>query len=152
MTGAPSCPVFSNIDALIYPPDSRTIAGRLAEHVTSPVRFAEMITAMHEQGAQVFIEVGPGGLLSPLIGSILGDRHHLAVACDTRGRPSLVGFLHALARLTVAGLPVRLGPLTRGRAETILDLANLPEGDGSPPPSSSTWMINGSSRTAGLCH
>ena len=100
--------------------------------------------AMHDQGARLFVEVGPSGLLTPLIGSILGNRPHLAVACDTRGRPSLVGFLHALARLAVAGLPVRLGPLTRGRAESLLDLETLPEGDGSPPPSPSTWMVNGS--------
>ena len=144
LTAAPSCPVFSNLDALIHPPDPQAIAGRLGEHVTSPVRFAEMIMAMHDQGARLFVEVGPSGLLTPLIGSILGNRPHLAVACDTRGRPSLVGFLHALARLAVAGLPVRLGPLTQGRAERLLDLENLPEGDGSPPPSPSTWMVNGS--------
>ena len=83
-------------------------------------------------------------LLTPLIGSILGDRPHLAVACDARGRPSLVGFLHALGRLVVAGVPVRLGPLTHGSAERLLDLENLPEGDGSPPPAPSTWMVNGS--------
>ena len=144
LTGAPSCPVFSNLDASIHPPDPRAIAGRLGDHVTSPVRFAEMIVAMHDQGARLFVEVGPSGLLTPLIGSILGNRPHLAVACETRGRPSLVGFLHALARLAVAGLPVRLGPLTRGRAERLLDLETLPEGDGSPPPSPSTWMVNGS--------
>ena len=144
LTGAPSCPVFSNLDASIHPPDPRTIAGRLGDHVTSPVRFAEMIMAMHDHGARLFVEVGPSGLLTPLIGSILSNRPHLAVACDTRGRPSLVGFLHALARLAVAGLPVRLGPLTRGRAERLLDLETLPEGDGSPPPGPSTWMVNGS--------
>ena len=144
LTGAPSCPVFSNLDASIHPPDPRAIAGRLGDHVTSPVRFAEMIMAMHDQGARLFVEVGPSGLLTPLIGSILSNRPHLAVACDTRGRPSLVGFLHALARLAVAGLPVRLGPLTRGRAERLLDLETLPEGDGSPPPGPSTWMVNGS--------
>ena len=85
------------------------IADRLGEHVTSPVRFAEMIVAMHDQGARVFVEVGPGGVLTPLVGSILGDRPHLAVACDVAGRPSLAGLLHALARLAAAGLPVRLG-------------------------------------------
>ena len=85
--------------------------------MTSPVRFADMIVAMHDQGARVFVEVGPGGVLTPLIGSILDDRPHLAVASDVAGRPSLVGLLHALARLVVAGLPVRLGPLARGRAK-----------------------------------
>ena len=144
LTAAPSCPVFSNIDASIHPADLGAIAGRLGDHVTSPVRFAEMIMAMHAQGARLFVEVGPSGLLTPLIGSILDTRPHLAVACDVRGKPSLVGFLHALAQLAVAGLPMRLGPLTQGRSERVLDIENLPEGDGSPPPSSSTWMVNGS--------
>jgi acyl transferase domain-containing protein len=144
MTAAPSIPVFSNIDALVHPRDLETIAGRLAEHATSPVRFAEMIMAMHEHGARVFVEVGPGGLLTPLITSILGDRHYLAVACDPRGKPSFSGFLHALARLIVAGLPVRLVSFTEDRAETPLNLEKLPEGDGTAPPSSSTWMVNGS--------
>jgi acyl transferase domain-containing protein/NAD(P)H-dependent flavin oxidoreductase YrpB (nitropropane dioxygenase family)/NAD(P)-dependent dehydrogenase (short-subunit alcohol dehydrogenase family)/acyl carrier protein len=144
LTGVLSCPVFSNVDASIHPPDAKALAGRLGDHVTSPVRFAEMIVAMHDQGARVFIEVGPGEVLTPLIGSILDQRPHLAVACDGRGRPSLIGFLHALARLVVAGLPVRLGPLTQGRAERHLDLETLCKGDGSPPPGPSTWMVNGS--------
>ena len=148
LSGQPACPVFSNLDAASHPREARAIAARLGDHVTSPVLFAEMITAMHAQGARVFVEVGPGGLLTPLIESILGDRPHLAVACDTRGRPSLTGFLLALARLVVAGLPVRLGPLTRGRSERLLDLESLPEGDGSNPPSPSTWIVNGSRAAA----
>ena len=67
LTGAPSFPVFSNLDASIHPQDPRAIAGRLGDHVTNPVRFAEMIMAMHDQGARLFIEVGPSGLLTPLI-------------------------------------------------------------------------------------
>ena len=117
LTGTLSCPVFSNLDASVHPPDAGAIAERLGQHVTSPVRFADMIVAMHDQGARVFVEVGPGGVLTPLVGSILHDRPHLAVASDVAGRPSLVGLLHALGRLAVAGLPVRLGRLTRGRAQ-----------------------------------
>ena len=93
-----SRPVFSNLDAAAHPADLQAIAARLGDHVTSPVRFAEMIAAMHDAGARVFVEVGPGGVLTPLVGSILGDRPHLAVACDARGRPGLAGFLHALAQ------------------------------------------------------
>ena len=144
LSGAFSCPVFSNLDASIHPLDPRVIAERLGQHVTSPVRFADMIVAMHDQEARVFVEVGPGGVLTPLIGSILRDRPHLAVAADVAGRPGLAGLLHALARLVVAGLPVRLEQLTRGRAERLLDLESLPLGDGSPALSSSTWMVNGS--------
>ena len=118
LTGTLSCPVFSNLDASVHPPDPEAIAERLGQHVISPVRFADMIGAMHDQGARVFVEVGPAGVLTPLISTILHDRPHLAVASDVAGRPSLAGLLHALGRLMVAGLPVRLDRLTRGRAQS----------------------------------
>jgi acyl transferase domain-containing protein/NAD(P)H-dependent flavin oxidoreductase YrpB (nitropropane dioxygenase family)/NAD(P)-dependent dehydrogenase (short-subunit alcohol dehydrogenase family) len=144
LTSAPDRPVFSNVDACAHPADPRRIAQRLGDHVTSPVRFGEMIAAMHDHGARVFVEVGPGGVLTPLVGSILGDRSHLAVACDLTSRPGLTSLLHALARLAVAGLRVRLEALAHGRASKLLDLDALPVGDGSSAPSPSTWLVNGS--------
>ncbi len=81
--GSHHAPCSRILMRLIHPPDPRAIAARLGDHVTSPVRFAQMIQAMHDQGARLFIEVGPVGLLTPLIESILRDRPHLAVACDT---------------------------------------------------------------------
>ncbi|WP_148591917.1 type I polyketide synthase [Aquisphaera giovannonii] len=141
---APSFPVFSNLDAAAHPADPVAIADRLGEHAASPVRFAEMIEAMADQGARVFVEVGPGGVLTSLIGSILGDRPHLGVACESPGRQGLAGLLHALARLAAAGLRPRLGELTRGRCGRVLDLEDLPAGDGSQPLPASTWMVNGS--------
>jgi acyl transferase domain-containing protein/NAD(P)H-dependent flavin oxidoreductase YrpB (nitropropane dioxygenase family)/NAD(P)-dependent dehydrogenase (short-subunit alcohol dehydrogenase family) len=144
LLGPPARPVFSNLDAAIHPPDPQAIAIRLGDHVTHPVRFAEMVAAIYDQGARVFVEVGPGGLLTPLVESILGNRPHLAVASDVAGRPGLVSLLHALARLVVAGVPVRLDSLTRGRSSGRIDLAALPKGDGSPAPSPSCWVVNGS--------
>jgi acyl transferase domain-containing protein/NAD(P)-dependent dehydrogenase (short-subunit alcohol dehydrogenase family) len=141
---APDRPVFSNLDAAVHPADTAAIARRLGEHVTSPVRFAEMITAMHDQGARAFVEVGPGGVLTSLVDSVLGDRPHLAVACDAPGRPGLSGLLSMLAQLLVAGLPLRLDDLTRGRSDTLLDLADLTSGKNSSSPAPSTWMVNGS--------
>jgi len=144
LTSAPDRPVFSNLDAAVHPSDPREIARRLGVHVTHPVRFAEMVEAMHERGARVFVEVGPGNVLTTLVGSILGERPHLAVSTDATGRPGLASLLHALARLVVAGVGMRLEPLTRGRSLTPLDPKALPSGDGSPPLAPSTWMVNGS--------
>ncbi|APW58971.1 type I polyketide synthase [Paludisphaera borealis] len=146
LIAAPGRPVFSNLDARPHPTDLKAIAGRLGDHVVEPVRFSDMIAAMHEQGTRVFIEVGPGSVLSGLVDSILGDRPHVAVSCDGGGpgRSSLVSLLHALARLAAAGLSLKLERLTRGRSDARLDLATLPAGDGSPPLSPSTWMVNGS--------
>ena len=122
----PSCPVFSNIDALIHPPDPQAIAGRLGDHVTSPVRFAQMIQAMHDQGARLFIEVGPAGLLTPLIESILRDRPHLAVR------------LRHARQAQPRRLPARAGAAGRGRAAGAVRAAHAGPvravtGSGKPP-------------------
>ncbi len=141
---APDRPVYSNLDASHYPAERPAIAARLGDHLASPVRFADMIDAMYGDGARVFIEAGPGAILTPLVESILEDRPHLAVACDATTAPGLSAFLRRLARLVVAGLPIRLERLTAGRAHRRLDLDRLPPGDLTEPPSASTWMVNGS--------
>jgi acyl transferase domain-containing protein/NAD(P)-dependent dehydrogenase (short-subunit alcohol dehydrogenase family) len=144
IASSPDRPVYSNLDALPHPLDPSAIATRLGEHVAQPVRFASMIERMYRDGARVFVEVGPGSVLSPLVGSILSDQPHLAVSCDSRQKPGLSTLLNTLARLVVAGAPARLDRLTLGRSDIVLDLANLAIGDGSPAPSASTWLVNGS--------
>ncbi len=141
---APDRPVFANLDAGPHPDDLSAIAERLGRHVASPVRFASMIGAMHEAGARVFVEVGPGSVLAPLVDSILEGRPHLAVSCEPPGKAGIEGLLRTLARLVAAGLPARLDRLTLGRSDRILDLARLPVGDGSTPPTATTWLVNGS--------
>ncbi len=59
MAGSPDRPVFANLDAAPHPADPSAIAERLGAHVVAPVRFAEMIAAMHRAGSRVFVEVGP---------------------------------------------------------------------------------------------
>ena len=113
---SPDRPVYSNLDASPHPADPAAIAARLGDHLAGPVRFAEMIEAMHRDGARVFVEVGPGSILTPLIDAILKDRAHLAVACDPAGSSGLAGWLRAIARLVAAGLPLDLETLTRGRS------------------------------------
>ena len=60
------------------------------------------------------------------------------------GGGGVAGFLQTLARLVVAGVPARLDRLAEGRSDRVLDLDRLPVGDGSPPPSATTWLVNGS--------
>lgn len=144
IASAPAIPIYSNLDARPHPAATLDLARRLGEHVAAPVRFASMIEAMHDDGARVFVEVGPGAVLAPLVASILGDRPHLAVSSDAAGRPGIPTFLNALARLVVAGVPARLDRLTAGRSDRSLDLAHLPTGDGSAPPTPTTWLVNGS--------
>ncbi|MDF2255202.1 type I polyketide synthase [Streptantibioticus ferralitis] len=111
---APQFPVWSNRTAAGYPADPAAVCAGLAEQMDAPVRFLEQIEAMYEAGARVFVEAGPGSVLTALVGEVLGDRPHRAVPIERRRR-GVPGFLDALAELAVAGVPVRTGQLFRGR-------------------------------------
>ncbi|MEU1672253.1 SDR family oxidoreductase [Streptomyces roseifaciens] len=116
--GAPEFPVWSNRTAAEHGTSASVLRAELAAQIGAPVRFTEQIEAMYAAGARIFVEAGPGTVLTGRVGSILGGRPHRAVACV--GRPGedgreLPGFLDALAALAVAGLPVRTGWMFRGR-------------------------------------
>jgi acyl transferase domain-containing protein/NAD(P)H-dependent flavin oxidoreductase YrpB (nitropropane dioxygenase family)/acyl carrier protein len=111
----PAFPVWSNGAAAPYPADAERVRGLLSRQVAEPVRFVEQIEAMYEAGARVFVEAGPGRVLTGLIGKILGDRPHTVVACDVSGENGITRLLNALAELAVAGVPVDFGPLLTGR-------------------------------------
>ena len=135
-------PVFSNTTARPYPPEPAAVAGLLAAHLTSPVRFREEVEAMYEAGARVFIEVGPQGVLTGLVHQILAGRPHLALASDVKGRHGLVQLAHLLGQLLIHGTPVRLDRLFRGRDLCVIDLDRLNQETGTPALSASTWMVN----------
>ncbi|MGW7005091.1 SDR family NAD(P)-dependent oxidoreductase [Streptomyces sp. NPDC054933] len=111
---APEFPVWSNRTAAAYPADPAAVRAGLAEQMEAPVRFMEQIEAMYEAGARVFVEAGPGSVLTRLVAEVLGDRPHRAVPIERRRR-GVPGFLDALAELAIAGVPVRTGQLFRGR-------------------------------------
>ncbi|MCG6862331.1 MAG: acyltransferase domain-containing protein, partial [Chromatiaceae bacterium] len=131
--------VWSNTTARPYENDAEAIRTTLSEHVASPVRFVEQVEQMHAAGARTFIEVGPGKVLTDLVGKILDGRPHQRIACDTDERSGLHGFLRVVARLAVAGVDVTPDFLFRGRSVVLLDLEH-PE---SLAPAKTAWKING---------
>ncbi|MFF4187598.1 SDR family oxidoreductase [Streptomyces sp. NPDC001691] len=112
---APEFPVWANRTAAVYPDRPDGVRAELAAQIESPVRFAEQVEAMYAAGARIFVEAGPGTVLTGLVGQILGDRPHRAVACEPRPGAGLRGLLECLAQLAVAGVPVRAGRLLQGR-------------------------------------
>ncbi len=140
---APSRPVYSNVTAAPYSQESGIIAGQLGDHLASPVRFSAMIETMFDDGARVFVEVGPGSVLTGLVGSILKDRSHLAVACEPAGKKGVAGLLATLGRLFVAGVPLDLRPLTADRSTKRVSLSGDRFDLDEPRLSPSTWMVDG---------
>ncbi|MFE3183435.1 SDR family NAD(P)-dependent oxidoreductase [Streptomyces violascens] len=112
---APGFPVWANRTAAVYPDRPDGVRAELTAQIESPVRFAEQVEAMYAAGARIFVEAGPGTVLTGLVGQILGDRPHRAVACEPRPGAGLRGLLECLAQLAVAGVPVRPGRLLQGR-------------------------------------
>src|SRR5690606_204506 len=55
----PLCPVYQNVDAKAYT-DPKAIKDNLIKQLTGPVKWTQIIKAMMEDGANAFIEVGPG--------------------------------------------------------------------------------------------
>lgn len=68
----PRCPVYQNVSAL-----GETSANRIKENLiaqlTAPVRWTQSVRQMHEDGANEFIECGPGKVLQGLVKKILSD-------------------------------------------------------------------------------
>ncbi|GLY34522.1 hypothetical protein Amsp01_005460 [Amycolatopsis sp. NBRC 101858] len=123
--GDPQRTVWANRTAKPY----ESVREELAAQIGAPVRFLDQIEAMYAAGARTFVEVGPGRVLTRLVGEILGDRPHTAVACG----PDLTAFLTALRTLARAGVDVRTERLQRAEP---------------PAPSPTAWAVDGRSARA----
>jgi acyl transferase domain-containing protein/NAD(P)-dependent dehydrogenase (short-subunit alcohol dehydrogenase family)/NAD(P)H-dependent flavin oxidoreductase YrpB (nitropropane dioxygenase family) len=140
---APQLQVFSNATAAPYPKEPEAIAALLAEHLVSPVQFADEVEAMYRTGARIFVEVGPRNVLTHLTRQILGNRPHLAVASDAASRSGLLHLLHTLGQLATHDVPVKFDRLYEGRAVRQLNLAALEEETRDKPLPLTTWLVNG---------
>ena len=129
--GTPEIPVYANATAQPYADDAQTIRATLAGQIAQSVRFAEQIEAMWRAGARTFIEVGPGSVLTNLIGKCLAGQEHSAVSLDAKGRNGIRSLWSGLAQLAVAGVPMnferlwadyRLGDDPRTRKQQKLTL------------------------------
>lgn len=65
----PVCPVYQNVDAKPHT-DPAEIKENLIKQLTSPVRWTQDVQAMIADGANEFIELGPGKVLQGLVSKI----------------------------------------------------------------------------------
>ena len=69
---APVCPVYQNVDALPHT-DPAEIKANLVAQLTAPVRWTQTVRNMIADGADRFIEIGPGKVLQGLVAKISRD-------------------------------------------------------------------------------
>ena len=66
------CPVYQNVTGQPVT-DPEIIKKNLVAQLTSPVRWTQTVKNMIADGAQVFIEVGPGNVLQGLVKKVKRD-------------------------------------------------------------------------------
>jgi [acyl-carrier-protein] S-malonyltransferase len=75
----PSAPFMSTVTARIE--DAKRMGPLLVEQLTAPVRFTQAAQALIREGAQTFVEVGPGNVLAGLVKRI--DRNARTISVST---------------------------------------------------------------------
>ncbi len=120
---------FSAVVAEISPAEPRislvsNVSGQLAgrgygsaeywvEHVRRPVRFVDGVQAAEALGAELFVEVGPGGLAAAVEQSLTAPQP-VSVVTMTQGRPEADSLLTAAGHLFTTGVPVNWGAVLAG--------------------------------------
>jgi [acyl-carrier-protein] S-malonyltransferase len=95
---APTRPVYTNVDAAPVH-DAAAARDALERQVSRPVRWEESVRAMRAAGVELFVEIGPGRVLSGLIGRI--DRGARRV--NVEGPEDLEAARAAVAEVRAAG-------------------------------------------------
>ena len=105
----PHTTIYSNVTAQPYSQSAKDIKQSFKKNMLNSVHFTQEITNIADQGGTIFVEFGPKNVLTKLVGSILADRPHLAIAMNsTPKKNSDTVYRDALVQLKVAGVDVRL--------------------------------------------
>ena len=114
--------VYSCTTASPYPREPAAIRQISVEHWMRRVEFRKTIEAMYEAGARIFVEVGPGGILTAFVDDILRGRPYLAVAANVPRRSGITQLNHLVAMLASQRIPISLEYLYKRRAPRRLSL------------------------------
>ncbi|NEC71237.1 type I polyketide synthase [Streptomyces rochei] len=106
----PRIPIVSNVTGTVAEPGRLTTPSYWVDHVRATVRFADGVRALADAGADAFLEIGPGGVLTALTRQTLDSRDGatdtVAVPALRSKRPEQHSLLTGLAELHVAGVRV----------------------------------------------
>ncbi len=137
----PQTTVYSNTLAAEYPNNPSEISALLCEHLVKPVEFQRQIEHMHKAGARVFIECGPGSVLSGLVDDILEGKEHYAISLERSGKHGITQIQHLLAQVFVLGIDSDLSKLYRHRIDALV-MKNEKKSASTKP--KLMYLINGS--------
>ena len=101
----PKIPIVANVTGKAYPTEVEGILDILAAQVASPVQFIKGVETLYEQGARIFVEVGPKRVLSGLATDILKEHKDVTVLSTNHPRKGDIPSINeAMGRLYAAGV------------------------------------------------
>ncbi|MCC6507086.1 MAG: acyltransferase domain-containing protein, partial [Aquimonas sp.] len=103
---APGMRVYANTTAKSYPTEPDAIRTTLAWQLANPVRFEELVGRMYEDGYRIFLEVGPGSVLTGMVADCLQNKPHVAVSLDNRKADGRTALFNALGVLSANGVVI----------------------------------------------
>ena len=120
--GAPKVPLYSCSSVGLFPDEPEAVRRLAAAQWSTKVRFRETVLKMHDDGVELFVEVGPSANLTAFVQDILTTRKFTALSTNVRRRNDLEQVLHVLGQLYVAGRGPDMDKLFAPRAIAAVDL------------------------------
>ncbi|WP_338784236.1 SDR family NAD(P)-dependent oxidoreductase [Streptomyces sp. DG1A-41] len=117
----PRVPLVSTLTGRTALPEELCSAGHWVRHARGTVLFEDAVRHLGEAGADVFVEVGPLGVLSPMAAGCLAGEG-LFVAAQRKNRPHTAAALRTAATLHAHGVAVDWHALFAGRGARGADL------------------------------
>lgn len=116
-----SVPIWSCARAGELPNEDSAMRDLFISLFTKPVSLRETLNRMYDSGIRKFVEVGPNGIMSVIIGGILGKRPHLAMASNLQSRSGITQLHTLLGALFIEGHTPKFDYLYARRAPKKLE-------------------------------
>ncbi|MBT2386231.1 SDR family NAD(P)-dependent oxidoreductase [Streptomyces sp. ISL-11] len=123
---APAIPIVSTLTGQLVSADELCDPEYWVRHVRQPVRFADAVTTLSTEGAGMFLEIGPGGVLTAMAQDTLDQTATTVVPSLRTDRPEPEAVTTALAHLHVNGTPITWDAVFTGRTPRRVDLPTYP--------------------------
>lgn len=107
-------PVYANSSAHPYPDEKAALVKVLSEQIGKPVLFRQTLEALHAAGATMFLEVGPGSVLTNLVKQSFPAGSVTAIALDDKHGNGTTSLLCAVGQMAVSGVAVNMASLYEG--------------------------------------
>ena len=125
----PQIPIVSNLMGTWLTNEQATDPLYWTTHLRSTVRFSDCVATAAADSARVYIEVGPGRVLSSLVkaqGNVTANQVINSLPHADEGTDDRIHFLTAIGRSWAAGLPVAIDRLWDGAQPRRIPLSTYP--------------------------